>query len=160
LGDCRKSSDEPACFNLRGNAPIGELSGLPHGCERIEDWYDGSAAFDGEGRSDLNSPPAVISAPNARSCASRFHFDKTSAVNFFGQGADLLETRGWDDLAGGVIVVWYSASSSFLTTAIWRSSNSVKRKPRSARRRGWILRRVGRIDVGAQASKLPRRKET
>src|SRR5208283_6043892 len=47
-----------------------------------------------------------------------------------GQGADLLETRGWDDLAGGVIEAWYSWSSSFLTAAIWRSSNSVNRRPR------------------------------
>jgi hypothetical protein len=47
-----------------------------------------------------------------------------------GQGADLLETRGWDDLASGVIESSYSWSSSFLTAAIWRSSNSVKRRPR------------------------------
>ena len=47
-----------------------------------------------------------------------------------GQGADLLETRGWDDLASGVIKSSYSWSSSFLTAAIWRSSNSVKRRPR------------------------------
>ena len=43
---------------------------------------------------------------------------------------DLLETRGWDDLASGVIEASYSWSSSFLTAAIWRSSNSVKRRPR------------------------------
>ena len=42
-----------------------------------------------------------------------------------GQGADLLETRGWDGLASGVIESSYSWSSSFLTAAIWRSSNSV-----------------------------------
>jgi hypothetical protein len=47
-----------------------------------------------------------------------------------GQGADLLETQGLDDLARGVIEASYSWSSSFLTAAIWRSSNSVKRRPR------------------------------
>src|SRR5271157_3296696 len=47
-----------------------------------------------------------------------------------GQGGDLLETRGWDDLASGVIEASYSWSSSFLTAAIWRSSNSVERRPR------------------------------
>jgi hypothetical protein len=47
-----------------------------------------------------------------------------------GQGAFLLETRGWDDLASGIIEASYSWSSSFLTAAIWRSSNSVKRRPR------------------------------
>src|SRR5208337_732358 len=46
-----------------------------------------------------------------------------------GQGADLLETRGWDDLASGVIEASYSWSSSFSDAAIWRSSNSVKCRP-------------------------------
>jgi hypothetical protein len=47
-----------------------------------------------------------------------------------GQGADLLETRGWEDVAGGVVEGSYSASSCFLTAASWRSSNSVRRRPR------------------------------
>ncbi len=36
-----------------------------------------------------------------------------------GQGADLLETRGRDDLASGVIDPLSSRSSFFLTAAIW-----------------------------------------
>src|SRR5262249_21897713 len=47
-----------------------------------------------------------------------------------GQGADLLEKRGWDGLPDRVTLPSYSASRSFRTAAIWRSSNSVKRRPR------------------------------
>jgi|SRR5208282_3753750 len=35
----------------------------------------------------------------------------------FGQGTDLLEKRGWDDRAGGVIEASYSSSSSFRRAA-------------------------------------------
>ena len=52
------------------------------------------------------------------------------AENVLGQGLDLLETRGWADRASGVVEILYSSSSSFLTAAICRSSNSVKRRPR------------------------------
>src|SRR5215218_4468928 len=47
-----------------------------------------------------------------------------------GQGVDVLEKRGWDDLPERVIVVSYSVSRSLRTAAIWRSSNSLKRRPR------------------------------
>lgn len=47
-----------------------------------------------------------------------------------GQGADLLEKCGLDGLPDRVTLASYSASRSFRTAAIWRSSNSVKRRPR------------------------------
>ena len=37
---------------------------------------------------------------------------------YWGQGADLLETRVWDGLSGRVIAASYSASRSFRTAAI------------------------------------------
>jgi hypothetical protein len=43
----------------------------------------------------------------------------------------LLETRGWDDLASGVLEASYSWSSSFLSAEIWHRLNSVKRRPRA-----------------------------
>jgi hypothetical protein len=39
-------------------------------------------------------------------------------VYVFGQGADLLEKRGWDDRPGGVSFASYSASRSLRTAAI------------------------------------------
>jgi len=38
-------------------------------------------------------------------------------VGKWGQGADLLENRGWDGLSDRVIEVAYSASRSFLTAS-------------------------------------------
>src|SRR3954471_21351950 len=51
-------------------------------------------------------------------------------TSFRGQGADLLEKLGWDGWPERVMVASYSAPRSLRTAAIWRSSNSPKRRPR------------------------------
>src|SRR5215218_1950012 len=79
----------------------------------------------------VNEGGFIMAGPKSSSSdrkeAKAVDYVKTSQE---GQGVDVLEKRGWGDLPERVIVVSYSVSRSLRTAAIWRSSNSLKRRPR------------------------------